>query len=97
MASVFAGTTRCVKVQNFLKISISDVTVPVPNPTSPSTIMPIFFTQVTLPGWNVTSSITAGMMRARKELARAPMREINRSRCGIAADRPPETYKLAAA
>ena len=77
-------------VQNVLTISISEVTVPVPNPANPSTMIPMFFIQTNFPGWNVTSSITAGMIRARKELASAPMREINRSRCGIAADKPPE-------
>ena len=57
-------------------------------------MMTMFLIHVSLPGWNVTSSITGGMIKARKELANAPMREMSRSRCGIRADNPPETERM---
>jgi hypothetical protein len=38
----------------------------------------------------VTTSRTAGKIKARKELANAPINEISRSRCGTRADNPPE-------
>ena len=69
---------------------MSDVTVPVPNPITPNVMMQMFLSHMSFVGWNVTSSITGGIIRARKELANAPIREINRSRCGMSADRPPE-------
>ena len=70
------------------------MTVPVAKPATPRTMMTMFLIHVSLPGWNVTSSITGGMIRARKELANAPMREMSRSRCGIRADNPPETERM---
>lgn len=66
--------------QNVLAISMRDVTVPVAKPTKPMSMMPVFLSHMSLLVGNVTSSITTGMIKARKELASAPMREINRSR-----------------
>jgi hypothetical protein len=43
---------------------------------------------------NVVISITAGRIRARKELSHAPISAIRRSRCGTSAESPPEIVKV---
>jgi hypothetical protein len=64
--------------------------VPVANPTKPNTIMNQFLKHISLLAGNVTRSMTAGRIRARNELANAPISDIRRSRCGTRADNPPE-------
>lgn len=56
----------------------------------PTRIMKPFFTSNDFFGPNVTHSITAGNIRARKELANAPINEISKSRCGTRDEIPPE-------
>lgn len=62
--------------------------VPVIQPRSPNNIMATSFTMINTEGRlpsadNVNSSIIGGNIRASELLARAPIRAISKSRCGI--------------
>ena len=79
---------------NTWMILIKVVTVPATNPMKPKRLIKMFFTsfQLHLPisGQNMMISRRGGKMSARVLLARAPIKEIIRSRCGIVTATPTE-------
>ena len=87
---------RCLrKHQNFSIIALSAEKVPVAKPSKPNNIIKISFTTIhhfSRPSsiYKVKSSIKGGSISAKAQLAKAPVSDIRRSKCGTTKAIPTE-------